>query len=91
MEVHSTRYFDREYKKLFPNQLRTLAEAIDQLTLNPLAGDTKKGALANVRVLKYKSLDQVWLLAYEYDGESTITLVAIGQHENFYSKLQKRQ
>ena len=90
MEVHSTHDFDRDFKKLFPNQLTPLANAIETVKVNPLAGVTKKGALKEIRIYKYRSLDQVWLLAYSFDGEEIITLHAVGPHENFYKQLKRR-
>jgi len=90
VEVHSTHDFDRDFKKLFPNQLTPLADAIEAVKVNPLAGVTKKGTLKEIRIYKYRSLDQVWLLAYSFDGERVITLHAVGPHENFYKQLKRR-
>jgi len=89
VEVRSTHHFDREFKKLFPNQLTLLADAIHEVKVNPLIGLIKRNTLEEMRVHKYRSLDQIWLLAYTFDGNSTITLHAVGPHENFYQKLKR--
>ena len=47
-------------------------------------GELKKGDLAGVRVYKLCVHDQQILLAYEYDGEKVILLMAMGVNENFY-------
>ena len=50
----------------------------------------KKGALAGVRVHKFKVADKQYLLAYRYDKKSnSIILLAMGSYENFYRGLSK--
>ena len=89
MKVRSTLHFDRDFKKLFPNQLTPLADAIHEVKVNPLIGIVKRNTLEEMRVHKYRSLDQIWLLAYTFDGEQFITLHALGPHENFYKQLKR--
>jgi len=44
-----------------------------------------------VRVYKYKAKTLQYLLAYTYDTNSeTITLLAVGPHENFYRDLKNQ-
>ena len=57
---------------------------------NPQIGDRKAGDLIGVRVYKFKMANQLNLLAYVYEDEVlTLTLHAIGSHENFYRDLKQ--
>jgi mRNA-degrading endonuclease YafQ of YafQ-DinJ toxin-antitoxin module len=81
--------FEKVVKKLHANAKLDLDEAIKELTLNPLAGDMKKGDLNGIRVFKFKMVRQLTLLAYMYnENEKILTLLALGPHENFYRDLK---
>jgi hypothetical protein len=55
----------------------------------PDIGEMKKGDLNGIQVYKFKMVKQLTLLAYEYDsGVLTLTLLALGTHENFYRDLK---
>ena len=81
MNVVQKGEFKRAYKKLHDNQLDAANRAIEKII-------TKKGDLAGVRVYKFPILDQLFLMAYEHDGEN-LTLRALGPHENFYRDLKR--
>ena len=82
--------FERTVKKLHANAKRNLDNAVKELMKNPLAGDLKKGDLNGVRVYKFKMVHQLTLLAYIYSETSeSLTLLALGSHENFYRDLKK--
>ena len=84
--------FERVVKKLHPNAKQSLDNAIKEIIHNPLAGDMKKGDLNGVRVYKFKMVRQLTLLAYLYDkNEESLTLLALGSHENFYRDLKNEQ
>ena len=52
----------------------------------------RKGALAGVRVHKFKVGDKQHLLAYTHEKKSdSITLLALSSHENFYRDLSNLQ
>lgn len=90
MKINQTRSFKSKVKKLHQNQKTTLDKAIRQIIDDPSIGQLKKGDLSDVRVYKFKMLDQLTLLAYLHNAsEKTITLLALGGHENFYSNLKK--
>jgi hypothetical protein len=56
---------------------------------NPLLGESKAGALKGVRVVKFKSGVQQYLLAYQFFPKpNAIELLDVGVHENFYRDLQ---
>jgi hypothetical protein len=51
----------------------------------------KKGDLNGIRVYKFRMVNQLALLAYEYDdANDRLTLLAYGSHENFYRDLKKK-
>lgn len=55
---------------------------------DPLAGDAKRGDLVGVSMYKFKSQNQLVLLAYEFDP-NTRHLLLLGSHENFYRELKR--
>lgn len=90
MNIVQTNRFSNSVKKLHKNQKKELDEAVKYLAANPEAGTIKKGDLANIRVYKFKMAGQLTLIAYSYDNYIlTLTLLALGSHENFYRDLKK--
>jgi len=90
IELLQTPTFKRAYKKLRDNERKDVNTAIRNIIDHPEVGELKTGDLAGVRVYKFRMHDQQILLAYEYDGEKVILLMAIGVHENFYRDLKNR-
>lgn len=89
MKILSTRLFDKTIKKLHANTKLDLDAAVRELLKDPSIGDLKKGDLSGVRVYKFRMVNQLTLLAYEYDEKrQAILLFALGSHENFYRGLK---
>ena len=88
MNVRQSPYFRRSYKRLHPNQVKPVNEAIRHIMEDLYCGEEKNGDLAGVRVYKFRFQDQQYLLAYEFDTEN-LSLLALGVHENFYRDLKK--
>ena len=89
MKVFQSRQFAKSVKKLPSNQKSDLDKTVQLLIADPMIGDSKAGDLAGVRVHKFKMANQLNLLAYGYENEIlTLTLLAIGSHENFYRDLK---
>ena len=88
MNVRQSPYFRRVYKKLHPNQIKPVNEAIRHIMTDLLCGEEKKGDLAGARVYKFRVQDQQFLVAYEFDKDN-LSLLALGVHENFYRDLKK--
>lgn len=88
VQVLQSAAFARAYKKLHRQQRADADEAVAAIVANPAVGEPKKGDLAGVFVYKYKSQQQLMLLAYEYDP-GTRMLLLLGSHENFYQKLKR--
>ena len=65
-------------------------EAIHRIASDPLIGKIKKWNLNGVQVYKFKMVNQLTLLAYEfYQNELQLILLAFGSHENFYRDLKR--
>ncbi|MHB1360336.1 MAG: type II toxin-antitoxin system RelE/ParE family toxin [Rhodocyclaceae bacterium] len=79
--------FRRAYKRLHPNQKADVDAAVQAIVDDPTLGEPKKGDLAGVFVYKFKSNNQLALLAYAYDP-TTRHLLLLGSHENFYRELK---
>ncbi|MEY4295347.1 MAG: hypothetical protein RLY82_1035 [Pseudomonadota bacterium] len=86
--VYQANAFSRAYKKLHASQQADVDDAVAAIVANPEIGEPKKGDLRGVYVYKFKSNQQLMLLAYEYDP-ATRTLLLLGSHENFYRELKR--
>ena len=80
--------FVRAYKRLHNNQKDAVDAAIAIVVLEPEAGQARKGDLAGVFVYKFDCVNQVYLLAYEYDPQTRVLLL-VGALENFYRNLKQ--
>jgi hypothetical protein len=99
MKTEQTNRFKKIYKKLYPNQLPEVNEAIQAVTNNPFIGEQKQGDLNWLWVYKFSLLRHLALLGYSLlppiaatlEQVDTLTLVDLGAHENFYRDLKKSQ
>ena len=90
MNVVQTNSFKKTTKKLHKNQKKDLDDAIMIIVKNPNIGEEKVGDLSGISVYKFKMVNQLTLLAYKYEDHTiTLTLLALGTHENFYRDLKK--
>ncbi|WP_039758537.1 type II toxin-antitoxin system RelE/ParE family toxin [Bartonella queenslandensis] len=90
MQILQTNSFKKAVKKLHANQKSDLDQAVRDIISNPTLGDAKIGDLAGVFVYKFKMAKQLTLLAYSYEDQTiTLTLLALGSHENFYRDLKQ--
>lgn len=80
--------FSRAYKKLHNNQKDAVDQAVAEIVRDPAMGEAKKGDLSGVYVYKFDCVNQLFLLAYEYDP-ATRVLLLVGAHENFYRSLKR--
>ena len=88
VQVLQSAAFSRAYKKLHKNQKAGVDVAVDIIVKSPDLGEPKRGDLAGVYVYKFKSQNQLMLLAYEYDLKTRMLLL-LGSHENFYRNLKR--
>jgi len=90
MNILQKPLFQKAYKKLHKNQKRDIDDAIQEIIKDPSIGQSKSGDLSHVRVHKFKMVKQLTLIAYSYEDQTiTLTLLALGGHENFYRDLKK--
>lgn len=90
MNILQTPTFIKQVKKLHKNQKNDVDQAVKDIIKDPSIGDLKKGDLSGVQVYKFKMVNQLTLLAYEWNkGELQLLLLALGSHENFYRDLKK--
>ena len=90
MRVIQTACFKRAVKKLHKKQKRDLDDAVHEIMDDTSLGEMKVGDLAGVQVYKFKMIGQLTLLAYRVDDDIvTLTLLALGSHENFYRDLKR--
>ena len=88
--VTQTRRFARAYKKLHGNVAADVDAAVADVAVNPSLGERKKGDLADLRVHKFRSRGQLYLLGYTVDEQvRLICLEAVGPHENFYRDIKR--
>jgi mRNA-degrading endonuclease RelE of RelBE toxin-antitoxin system len=89
MELVQTRQFKQAVKKLTSKQKEELDKAIKTIMDNPFIGQQKKGDLDFLWVYKFRMNNQVTLVAYSYEEQIiTLTLLALGSHENFYRDIK---
>jgi len=89
-EAKQTRRFARQYKKLADNVAADVDDAVAVVTATPTMGEQKKGDLATLRVYKFHSQNQLFLLGYTVEDELRLVyLEAVGSHENFYRDLKR--
>lgn len=89
MRVLVSPTFSRSVKRLRKNQKADLDDAVRSIIANPAVGEAKVGDLAGVRVLKFRMVNQLCLLAYMQPDSDTLELLALGVHENFYRDLKR--
>jgi mRNA interferase RelE/StbE len=88
VQVLQSAAFSRTYKKLHKNQKAEVDDAVEVIIQTPELGEPKRGDLSCVYVYKFKSQNQLMLLAYEFDPETRMLLL-LGSHENFYRELKR--
>ena len=90
IKVLQANKFRKVFKRLPQNAQKIVKTEIKNLLEDPLKGEPKKGALKNMRVVKFKINHQLMLLAYEYKAKKlTLFLIGLGSHENFYRDLER--
>ena len=89
MRILVTPTFERAVKKLHRPQKTALDEAVRTIASQPVAGDMKVGDLVGVQVCKFRMGNLLCLLAYRVLDESTLKLLMVGPHENFYRDLKR--
>ena len=89
MDLLYTPTFARQIKKMHPNDKASLDAAITKISAYPTVGVEKLAELSGVFIFKFKVNELAWLLAYRILGATSILLLLVGPHENFYRKLKR--
>lgn len=89
MRILVTPTFLRTVKKLHPNQKKILDKAVLVISSDPEIGIAKVGDLEGIVIYKFRMKDRNWLLAYRIISKSSIKLLVVGPHENFYRDLKR--
>lgn len=88
--IVQTATFQRQTKKLHKNQKLELDQAVLAIINDVHIGEMKKGDLAGVQVYKFRMVNQLMLLAYEFfEDQLQLHLLTLGSHENFYRDLKR--
>ncbi|AKU14011.1 hypothetical protein AzCIB_4118 [Azoarcus sp. CIB] len=89
-DIQQTRRFARQYKKLHDNVVVDVDIAVASIAENPAIGERKKGDLAELMVVKFRSQGQLYLLGYTVAEQVRLVyLESVGPHENFYRDLKR--
>ena len=92
IEVYQSRRFEKTLDKLSDEQLAIVEDEIDRIIADPEIGEAKKGDLSHIRVHKFKSGPQLYLLGYSWiEDRLELYLLNFGSHENFYTDMKKRR
>ena len=75
--MKQVRRFRKEEKSVLDRQVRKIAK-------EPFVGQERRGELRGVFVHKFKIHATQYLLSYRMAGSSTLELIMIGSHENYY-------
>lgn len=88
-DIQQTRRFARQYKKLHDNVVVDVDTAVASIAEDPAIGERKKGDLAELLVVKFRSQGQLYLLGYTVAEQVRLVyLESVGPHENFYRDLK---
>lgn len=88
MNIFQKPRFKNTVKKLPRPLQQNILDAVEDIWANPTVGELKKGDLEGFRVYKFKVKHQLFLLAYQVQGEALV-LFQVGPHENFYRELKR--
>lgn len=89
-DVQQTRRFARQYKKLHDNVAADVDATVARVAADPSIGERKKGDLADLLVVKFRSQGQLYLLGYTVtEHVRLVYLESVGPHENFYRDLKR--
>ena len=91
MRLYVTPTLERAVKKLHPQQKSDLDEAVRTVASEPERGEAKVGDLLGVRIYKFRSSNQLCMLAYRILDKDSLKLLAFGPHENFYRNLKRHE
>lgn len=88
--VRAAPRFQKSKRRLPPEVQTEIDSQVKALLEDPLAGEPKKGALKDVRVVKFSAGDRQYLLAYYFRPKlNEIEVLEVAVHEKFYEGLTR--
>lgn len=94
LSILVTPTFVRAVKKLHARDKIAVDEAVRAIAGDPMIGEEKKGDLAGIFVYKFKINKQEILVAYQPQPDkaapTTVLMLSMGSHENFYAGLKRQ-
>lgn len=85
-------FYKPPFRKFVKKQTRSfqlvIEDEVEEITISPDMGESKKGDLTGFRVHKFSYGKQKFLIAYCFK-EAAIVFFMIGTHENFYRELKR--
>lgn len=92
IEVYQTNVFKKTLNKLTSRSRKLVEDEIEKIIQDPEIGPQKRGDLNYMRVHKFSISNKEFLLGYNWnEGKITLTLLALGPHENFYRDAKRRR
>ena len=93
LDIQVTTSFARTAKKLHARDKKVVDQAVRDVADSPSIGEEKRGDLAGYFVYKFNLNNQETLLAYALRPDkfkpTSVVLMAVGPHENFYTQLKR--
>lgn len=87
MRIIQSRTFDKRVRRFRKPEKQVLDQQIRKLAKDPSIGQEKRGDLRGVFVHKFKIHATQYLLSYRMADATTLELIMIGPHENYYRDL----
>jgi mRNA-degrading endonuclease RelE of RelBE toxin-antitoxin system len=85
-------FYKPPFRKFVKKQTRSfqlvIEDEVEEITISPDMGESKKGDLTGFRVHKFSYGKQKLLIAYRFK-EAAIVFFMIGSYENFYRELKR--
>ena len=85
-------FYKPPFRKFVKKQTRSfqlvVEDKVEEITISPNMGESKKGDLTGFRVHKFSYGKQKFLIAYRFK-QATIVFFMIGTHENFHHELKR--
>ena len=92
MQIIMEIFYKPPFRKFVKKQTRSfqlvIEDEVEEITISPDMGKSKKGDLTGFRVHKFSYGKQKILIAYRFK-EAAIVFFMIGTHENFYRELKR--
>ena len=87
MRIIQSRTFEKRVQRFRKQEKKVLDQQVRKIVRDPSIGQEKRGELRGVFVHKFKIHATQYLLSYHLADATTLELIMIGPHENYYRDL----